>query len=133
MSVQHFILTFQCNLTKHLVQQFSPISLVSGTRFSRSSRKYLYPGMVEGYVLKYWCAVSGVSTSKHDDSESWPISHSKASARASGSSICCGQFARAWLGRLADQHVVGRWGCADANTEQRIERGVACSAPIEAE
>ena len=41
--------------------------------------------------------------------------------------------ARDWLGGLADQHVVGRWGDAGADTEQRIERGMPCSAPIEAE
>ena len=37
------------------------------------------------------------------------------------------------LGSLADQHVVGSWGGAGADTEQRIERGMPCSAPIEAE
>src|SRR6267143_222699 len=40
---------------------------------------------------------------------------------------------RDWLGCLADQHVVGSWGGAGADTEQRIERGMPCSAPIEAE
>ena len=40
---------------------------------------------------------------------------------------------RAWLGDLADQQVVGSWGCADANAEQRIERGMSCPTPIEAE
>src|SRR5438445_4813590 len=37
------------------------------------------------------------------------------------------------LGSLADQHVVGSWSGAGADTEQRIERGMPCSAPIEAE
>ena len=37
--VQHFISTFQYNLPKHLVQRFSPTSLVSGAKFSRSSSK----------------------------------------------------------------------------------------------
>ena len=40
---------------------------------------------------------------------------------------------RDWLGSPADQHVVGSWGGAGADTEQRIERGMPCSAPIEAE
>src|SRR5713101_7540481 len=40
---------------------------------------------------------------------------------------------RDWLGSLADQYVVGSWGGAGADTEQRIERGMPCSAPIEAE
>src|ERR1700738_4995709 len=40
---------------------------------------------------------------------------------------------RDWLGCLADQHVVGSWGGAGADTEQRIERGMPCSAPIEAD
>src|SRR6266404_2833316 len=34
---------------------------------------------------------------------------------------------------LADQHVVRSWGGAGADTEQRIERGMPCPAPIEAE
>src|ERR1700730_6216914 len=40
---------------------------------------------------------------------------------------------RDWLGSLADQHVVGSWGGAGADTEQGIERGMPRSAPIEAE
>jgi hypothetical protein len=59
--------------------------------------------------------------------------HLKASARASGSSTCCGYSVRDRLGNLADQHVVGSWGCADADAEQRIKRGMPCPAPIETE
>src|SRR5467141_1551431 len=40
---------------------------------------------------------------------------------------------RDWLGSLADQHVVGSWGGAGADAEQRIERGMPCPAPVEAE
>ena len=57
----------------------------------------------------------------------------KASARASGSSTCGGHSVRDWLGSLADQHVVGSWGGVGADGEQRSERGMPCSAPIEAE
>ena len=32
-----------------------------------------------------------------------------------------------------DQHVVGSWSGTGADTEQRIERGMPCPAPIEAE
>ena len=42
-------------------------------------------------------------------------------------------WVRDWLGNLADQHVVGSWGGAGADTEQCSERGMPCSAPIEAE
>ena len=37
------------------------------------------------------------------------------------------------LGGLADQHVVGSWGCVGGDPEQRSERRMAHPAPVEAE
>jgi hypothetical protein len=51
-----------------------------------------------------------------------------ASARGSGGSKCCDT-----LCGFADQYAVGGRSCASADTEQGIEGGMACSAPIEAE
>ena len=39
----------------------------------------------------------------------------------------------ALLGGLADQEVVGSWGDAGTDAEERIERGMSYAAPIEAE
>jgi len=39
----------------------------------------------------------------------------------------------AWLSSLADQQVVGSWGGAGTDGEERVERGMPCAAAIEAE
>ena len=38
-----------------------------------------------------------------------------------------------WLSSPADQHAIGGWSGAGADAEERIERSMPCSAPIEAE
>ena len=38
-----------------------------------------------------------------------------------------------WLSSPADQHAIGGWGSSGADAEERVERSVPCSAPIEAE
>ena len=40
---------------------------------------------------------------------------------------------RAWLGGLADQYVVGRWGSTGTDAEQRMECRMPGAASIEAE
>ena len=57
----------------------------------------------------------------------------RAYARGSGSSTCCAEAAPAWLGGLADQHVVGSWGGAGADAEEGVECGMPRPASIEAE
>ena len=49
-------------------------------------------------------------------------------AQTCGCSKCCDA-----LGGFADQSVVGRRSGAGADAEQRIECGMPCSAPVEAE
>src|SRR5215831_8822324 len=48
----------------------------------------------------------------------------KACAQSSGGSTCCIQWPPAWLGGLADQHVVGGGGRAGPNAQEGIECGV---------
>ena len=59
--------------------------------------------------------------------------NSKAYARESGGSRCCGECAPALLGGLADQDVVGNRSGAGADAEESIERRMACAAAIETE
>ena len=56
-----------------------------------------------------------------------------ASARSSGSSTCCGSQVVALLGGLADQQVVRSRGGMGSDAEERMERGMPCPTPIEAE
>ena len=47
--------------------------------------------------------------------------------------MLCRVESRLWLGGLADQQVVGSGERAGGDAEERIERGMPCPAPIEAE
>jgi len=58
---------------------------------------------------------------------------SKAYARGSGGSTCCGECAPVLLSSLADQDVVWNRSGAGADAEESIERRMPCAAPIEAE
>ena len=47
--------------------------------------------------------------------------------------MLCRVESRLWLGGLADQQVVRSGERAGGDAEERIERGMSCPAPIEAE